>query len=510
MATGDIFFRISFFLNRNLVTCTVAPDELALDVLREKFGLTGTKEGCREGDCGACTIAVGQIYETGVRYCAINSCLFSALRMHGAHIVTVEGLAEDNTLHPVQDAMVNNGAIQCGFCTPGIEMSLFCLFLENPHPSHEQLLSALEGNICRCTGYKAIADAAAEVESFWEKNFVPSYFEKIHAQMAKFSIKPRIVVGEQKMRKVKKFFAPENEAELFEILSAPDCENSTIFAGGTDIFVSINVRGANFTSLVDISHIPRLKKIDIDEQVLRIGSGTTITQVIENQKVAALFPIVPQALAKMASKQVRNVATLAGNIANASPIADSFVLLMALDARLILERKFFSNEILPEGAVVEQREGGFAVRKRTVALTNFCCAYKKTLLECGELITAIEIPLTMQNWLASFEKSAKREALDIATVNSACTVRIENGKIAQMRLVFGGVAPIPVFATECCAFAANKNFTYEFADVLAEIVANEVSPISDVRGSAEFRRTLVKNHIRLHFTSIFAQQNILR
>lgn len=453
---------ISFFLNRDRVEADVGPDLNVLTFLREQAGLTGAKEGCSEGDCGACTIVVGDRQDGRMRYRAVNSCLMPATRLHGKHVITIEGLADGGQLHPLQQAILDHHATQCGFCTPGVIMSLFGLFAENPTPTREDVVRALEGNLCRCTGYASIRNAALALaeqmkgRSGW---LMPAYCADVARQLQPV---PR-----------------GHGVGSF----ADSADSGSVLAGGTDLMVAVNRRDLSLNGYVDLAGPAELSRWQLKDDCLELGAGLTLTEVRTCEPVREHFPALAEAIRQMGSEQVRNAATLAGNVANASPIADGTVVLLALAARLVL------------------RSGS---GERRLPLDAFFRAYKQTALQAGEVIVAIELPRS--NRTAAFEKTGKRNAVDIASVSSALALRIEAGVMRDVRLAFGGVAPVPLLLRRTAALLEGKPVGSALARQAADSAGAEVSPISDVRGSQGFRRQLVKNHVIRLFERVFPNQ----
>jgi len=464
-------YNISFFLNRQPITTTVFPKQTVLHFLRNELNLTGTKEGCSEGDCGACTIVVGTLKDNKVCYRAVNSCLMPAVRMHGKHIVTIEGLGTPDKLHPIQKTILDYHGVQCGYCTPGIIMSLFALFLCNPKPSQTEINDALEGNLCRCTGYESIKNAI----SFLSKQkftIIPKYFNKVKKSLLAISKKIETIPTTEH-----RYFFPQSVNELFEILKQYDAK---IINGGTDVMVDINIKKQKYPVIVDISAIQELNFVHEKKNTIIIGATTTFSDILSNTIIRQNLPILYLAVSQLGSKQIRNVGTLAGNIANASPIADATTALLALNAKLIIKSD---------------------TQQRKINLSDFFISYKKTALKPNEIIYAIEIPIT--NNLTTYEKSAKRKSVDIASVSSSISLKYNNNTIRDIIIAFGGVAPIPFIAHKTCNFLKNKPINKNIIKQASEIAYQEVNPISDIRGSEQFRRILVRNHIIKHFNKLF-------
>jgi xanthine dehydrogenase small subunit len=471
---------ISFYLNRDLVNVSVEPHQNTLTFLRETRGLTGAKDVCSEGDCGACAVALGEFDGQEVRYKVVNSCLLPVARVHGKHVVTVEGLAEADQLHPIQQAMIDEHAVQCGYCTSGVVLSLFCLFINNPTPSDNEIILSLDGSLCRCTGYASILKAARSLSKAGQsdqskiRTIRPIYFDAVADQLR--LINPS--AGENK-----DYIIPHNLKELHSFWDgAANPSEYTMINGDTDIMVGVNLGKQCFHHIVDLSQIEEFTGIAINENHLTIGARATLSDVLNSEEIHRHFPALSEAVEQMCSTPIRNIATLIGNVCNASPIADTVPPLYIYGAVVILASK--------SGV-------------RRVSLDKWFLGYRKTAILPGEVAIAVEIPIS--DYHASFEKTGKRKTLDIATVNSALALNLSGGRIQEAKLVYGGVAAVPFYASKTCDFLREKRATESVVMEASRIVADEISPIGDVRGSAEFRRQLAGNHLIKHFTKLLPE-----
>jgi xanthine dehydrogenase small subunit len=451
----------SFILNEQLIRTGERPGLTVLEFVRDVSCLSGTKEACREGECGACTVLVGTRHPDGsVAYKACASCLLPLGDVEGCHVVTVEGLAgADLTL--VQRLIVEHSASQCGFCTPGIVLSLTGFALAAEKISYEGAVDALDGNICRCTGYVAIRDAArALCENLAKLNappskrlaelisagVVPGYFKEIPGRLARLKAEP-----------------------------APAGKDAVLVAGGTDLFVQKPEQLLE-SELCFLSKRSDLNYVKADGSVLRVGGAVTIEDFRLSPAVRQYFPALEQDFLLHSSAILRNKATLAGNVVNASPIGDATVILLALDARLVIA-----------GA------GG----QREVPLSKFYLGYKKTDLACGELVSEIVIPLLPPGARYHFEKVSNRATLDIAAVNSALRViTAPDGTIADLRVSAGGVAAVPLLLN-LDSFKGRK----PEPEALAKAAECEARPIDDIRGSAAYKKLLLGQLVRAHFSA---------
>ncbi len=450
-----------------------------LDFLRENLKLTGTKKGCSEGDCGACTVVIGSYSPLFKRvlYKTVTSCIYPVFKIDGKHVITIEGLDENGELHPIQKSFIEHHAVQCGFCTPGMIMSFFGLLLNNKKPTEGEILKALSGNLCRCTGYKAIKESCVELggRDFKKPKFVLDVENKLEGFSGDtyFSNLPPFFPFE-------KYFIPESTKTLFEILK--NYRSFKILNGSSDFFVNLNRNLSSPEVLIDISEIKELKYIEKNGDYLKLGGNVTFRELIDFLRGESILGEFIDVIEVIGSNQIRNMGTPAGNIGNSSPIADFSLLLLSLDALLTLK----SNE-----------------GNREVYLKDFYRGYKDTLLKENEIIS--EIKFKIPEGRISFLKTSKRKEVDIASVNSSLLINLNGDVVGDLKISFGGVYPYPVRIFKGEDFLKGKKVTFENVLKLAEICKDEVKPISDVRGSAEFRKKLVYNHILKHFSNIYSE-----
>ena len=430
-----------------------------LDFLRER-GLTGAKEGCAEGECGACTVVfVGEDQRSGGRsaYRAVNSCLMFLPAAAGHEIYTVESLAAGGKLAPAQEVMAAAGGSQCGYCTPGFVMSLFAEQYRNgrsgPCDPHQ-----LGSNLCRCTGYRPIRDAALALGPAPEGSFR----ERL-SRPAPVLESVRYTAAEAR------FSRPHTIDQCLSILSADP--EARLLAGGTDLAVESNLRGRRWGHLVSLEAMGELREFSETADSVRIGSALTLTEISERWTTAP--PVFWEWLQLFASPAIRNRATLGGNLATASPIGDSAPLLSALDAHVFLAG--------PAG-------------RRTVPVAQFFTSYRRTGMTPGELITAIEIPKPLPAF-TRFYKVAKRRMDDISTVAAGLAMDWNDaGRIVRARFAFGGVAPVPL-RVEMAEEAVLGERNESAVNRVQSILARTLKPISDHRGSAEYRLAVAQSLI---------------
>ncbi len=460
------FNSISFFLNGKPLCVALPPGISSLDLITRQLHLYGTKCSCNEGDCGACTVVIAYPCEGSIVYEAINSCLYPAAKLHGKHLITIEALGSPEDLHPIQQALLQHHGTQCGYCTPGFVMSLFALLASIPHPDTESILAALEGNLCRCTGYQSILEAAEELSREHDPaTIVPAFCRELEPKLFSFDQKDmEIVTPSMSQYQIEHYLKPTSVKELKALLAQHP--TTRLIAGGTDIMVQVNIQRQHFEQLIDLAEIAELKRIQIKRDGIHIGAAVTYTQVMDSGIIKSDLPELVRLCRLIASKQIRNFGTLAGNIANASPIGDSLPLLLIYQARLRLDS--------PQG-------------ERELPLQEFFLSYRKTALQPGEYICEIILPIPARDAFIRSLKTAKRKSVDISSIASA--LRIESDGTAM--LAFGGVA-----ATTVCSriFAAEFTPDADWTDLAAKVAA-EFSPLTDVRGSADYRTQMIINHI---------------
>lgn len=462
---------IDFYLNGKRQRLTnVSADTSILELVREQLGQTGTKEGCASGDCGACTVAIGEPDANGtINYQSANSCITPAHQLNGCHLVTVEGLADDSHLHPAQAAMVECHGSQCGFCTPGIVMSLFTLYEEQnqrPAPLTQQRLeSALGGNLCRCTGYRPIRDAALTMQDYpkatpdWAANAALGTDVAALAKDVSDTGRQSDATG---------YAMPRNIAALRELKAKRP--GARLVAGGTDLWLETTQQVKDIVDIIDVRRVAELTEVEEVNEGWWIGASVSLSALMP--LLAEHYPAFEHLMHRFASSQIRNRATLGGNVANASPIGDTPPTLLALDSRLRLDG--------PRGS-------------RELALEDFFLDYKKTALEDDEFIAAIFLPRPAADHNLKVWKLSKRREDDISAVLGAFAWRLENGVMRNVRLAFGGMAAIPrrVPATEA-ALEGSRPDAAAFAHARAAL-AKELTPMADMRGSAEYRTLAAGN-----------------
>ena len=465
---------IKFLLNNELVKIeNLDPNTTVLQYLREEQFKSGTKEGCASGDCGACTVVLAELDTENsgeLTYKSINSCITFVGNLHGKQLITVEDLKEGAQLHHAQQTIVDNHGSQCGFCTPGFVMSSFALHKQNNTPNRAEVLEALAGNLCRCTGYRSIIEAAiTSSEGAAEDSFAKHYQATVAALTALEKLPTPALTGNSH-----NYIAPKNIDELaIELTNEP---KSTLVAGGTDLALSVTQNLATIDKLVYVGNVAELTTIEETETEIIIGSALPYSEFIDT--LHHYYPDLGEMIERIGSKQVRNTGTLGGNVGNASPIGDMPPALIALGATMTLH--------------VQGQE-------RTILVEDYFIDYKKTVLKSSEFIKSIQIPKPTAGQTLKLYKISKRIDDDISAVLAAFFIEQEvDGncqKITNVRLAFGGMAAIPKRAPATEAILLGNSLTKELVAQAKEALTTDFQPMSDVRASDKYRMTVAQNLI---------------
>ena len=457
------------------------PTTTVLEYLRKNAHRTGTKEGCAEGDCGACTVVLGELNPEGqhVTYRAINSCIRFLPTIDGKELVTVESLqGPDGALHPVQRAMVEEHGSQCGFCTPGFVMSLFALYLEGEAPpTRSEVVDSLAGNLCRCTGYRPIIDAGCRMRQYpdperWSRT-------EAHSEAHSHPLRSLQRSAPQGQLQFPGYCAPRSLDELDAALSA--APQSLVLAGGTDVGLWVTKHLRELPPIVYIGDVAELHEIRRSAQGIWIGAAVPLSRAWP-VLVAAFPPLAEQAL-RFASPPVCNSGTLCGNIANGSPIGDSLPNLIALGAQVGLRR---------------------AGKQRRLPLERFYLGYQKKDLQPGEFVTGVYLPAAEANTRFASYKLAKRFDQDISAVCAAFAVRVENGTVVHARLALGGMAAIPARAPRAEAALAGQPWASAAVEAAIQALAEDFKPLTDLRATSEYRMRAAGNLLRRFYLATSA------
>ncbi len=461
---------IRFLLDGRLVAASVAsPAMTVLEYLREVLHRTGTKEGCAEGDCGACTVVLGELSADARRisYRAVNSCIRLLPTIDGQELVTVESLqAADGSLHPVQQALVEQHASQCGFCTPGFVMSLFALYLQTPSATREQVLEALSGNLCRCTGYRPIIDAGCRMGGYpppahWGRD-APSLQARLE-----------LLRGMRRESSVRLpgFHAPRCLDELAAALEAQP--SALVLAGGTDVGLWVTKLLRDLPAIVYLGDVAELKQVRSEAGGIVIGAAVSLADGWN--AIVGAYPQLAELAQRFGSPPVRNSGTLCGNLANGSPIGDSMPILIALGAELELRR---------------------GTRSRRLPLEQFYLGYQRKDIAPGEFIVSVTVPLPRAGeWVASY-KLSKRFDQDISAVCVGFAVQVRDGRVHAARIAFGGMAAIPARARAAESALIGADWSAAGIEHAAAALGKDFQPLTDLRATSGYRLRAARNLLR--------------
>ncbi|ANK75406.1 xanthine dehydrogenase small subunit (plasmid) [Ensifer adhaerens] len=462
---------IRFILNHRLVELAdVSPVQTLLDFLRIDRNLKGTKEGCAEGDCGACTVLIGRLLDGKLKYESVNACIRFVGSLDGCHIVTVDSLAQPaGPLHPVQQAMVDTHASQCGFCTPGFVMSLYGLWMENSKPSIAEIEKALQGNLCRCTGYAAIIRAAEAISTIGDigKDPLVAERDRIAGELAALQDGRRVEIGSETER----FILPGSVDDFAAVLEANP--KATIVAGSTDVGLWVTKFMRDISPVIHLTHLEELRRITVDADGVTLGAGVSYAEAYP--VIVAHFPELTELWDRIGGQQVRNMGTVGGNIANGSPIGDTPPALIAL------------------GAAITLRKGD---RRRTVVLEDFFIAYGKQDREPGEFVESVRIPFVSDKARVAVYKVTKRLDEDITAVCGGFNIAFEAGRVSDAIIAFGGMAATPKRAAHVEAVLKGAEWNEETIERAVAAFDQDFTPLTDWRASAEYRQLVAKNLLR--------------
>jgi xanthine dehydrogenase small subunit len=455
---------VRFLLNGEVVEAEgVDPTRTLLEHLRGDLRRTGTKEGCAEGDCGSCTVLVGELEGEEVSWRAVNSCIQFVPMLDGKAVISVEGLAKDAP-HPVQAAMVEHHGSQCGFCTPGIVMSLYGRAVA-AKGTDAPIDEVLAGNLCRCTGYGPIITAAETIPS----EAAPDVANKLAALKRDAALS--LDYADPIAGVTRRWFAPRSIDDLATTYAAhPD---AVVVAGATDIGLWVTKLRRPLETLIDIGQVAELKRIERTDGGVRIGAGVRYVDALET--LSGLYPDIGAMMRRLGSTQVRNGGTIGGNIANGSPIGDMPPVLIAASATLVLRQW---NE------------------RRAVPLEDFFIAYGKQDRRPGEFVEAVLVPDPNPDTIFKVYKLSKRFDQDISAVCGAFAITIRDEVVVSARVAFGGMAGTPKRAMACEEALTGQLWNPTTINEAVEALAGDFTPLSDARASAAYRALAAGNMLR--------------
>ncbi|MGB3024806.1 xanthine dehydrogenase small subunit [Paradevosia shaoguanensis] len=472
---------IRFVLNDEDVALRDIPaTQTLLDYLRLEKELKGSKEGCAEGDCGACTVLVGRLRNGELVYETVTACITFTASLNATHVVTIEHLSAANgALHPVQQAMVDFHGSQCGFCTPGIVMSLYGLWMRKPEPTVPEIETALQGNLCRCTGYTPIVRAGQAISTYGAVASDPLVAERavITARLQALADGKRVEVGEGRNR----IIIPASVDDLAEVYAAEP--EATIVAGSTDVGLWVTKFMREIGPLIFVGHLDELRTIEASQGGIKLGAGVSYTDAAP--AITQYFPQLEGFWNRIGGEQVRNMGTVGGNIANGSPIGDTPPPLIVLGAHVIL------------------RKGNV---RRELKLRDYFIAYGKQDREPGEFVESITIPALPDGEHFAAYKISKRRDEDIAALCGAFRVFVNDlGNVGMARIAFGGMAATPKRATNVEEALIGRPWTMDTVEEAVQAFAQDYQPITDMRASADYRLLAAQNLLRRFFLEATGQ-----
>ena len=472
---------IRFILDGNLVEVeNVEPTRTVLQYLREGLGRVGSKEGCAEGDCGACTVVIGEAVNARLRYRAVNACIQFLPALDGKILFTVESLKSTNgQLHPVQQSMVDFHGSQCGFCTPGFIMSMFALYKSETDPSREMIDDALSGNLCRCTGYRPIIESTRRMGDYPVSDDAdPVVYHPADKNAGNISASEQDLMERlkrlQRKRGLKlehngvRYFAPSSINQLAEIyLQNPD---ACILAGGTDVGLWVTKQLRELPGLIYLGNVAELNGISKTDAGTEIGAAVSLTDAF--QYLSSEYPELAEMFRRFASVPVRNAGTLVGNIANGSPIGDSIPALISIGARVKLRQGDKSREMTLEAVYID---------------------YQKNAMKSGEFIESVIVPVRDKAMKIRCYKLCKRFDQDISAVCAAFALRLDGDTVTSIKIAFGGMAAIPQRAAQAEAVLSGASWDEDTAQQAMKALAEDFSPLTDMRASAAYRQQAAAN-----------------
>jgi len=467
---------LRFMLDGELIELDrVEPTRTVLQYLREDLLRVGSKEGCAEGDCGACTVVIAELAGDVLEYRAVNACIQFLPTLDGKALFTVESLkAGDGSLHPVQQSMVDYHGSQCGFCTPGFIMSMFALYKNNAAPTRAEIDDALSGNLCRCTGYRPIIDACMHMYDYpAPQDSDAQLVEQLRGLQRQRGMSLEL---EQAL-----YYAPTTVDELASLYQQNP--NARILAGGTDVGLWVTKQLRELPLLIYLGDVVQLKQISRQDNAIEIGAAVTLNDAFA--EIAGHYPEFTEMFRRFASVPVRNAGTLVGNVANGSPIGDSMPALMIVNTRVKLR----------QGTTV-----------RDMALADLYLDYMKNALQAGEFIEAIEIPARDEALQLRCYKLCKRYDQDISAICAAFALQLDDGKVTEIRIAMGGMAAIPKRAALAEASLRGKTWDEAAVSVAMQQLEQDFTPLSDMRASADYRARAAGNLLYRFFLETRPQQ----
>jgi len=439
------------------------PNQTILNFIRTELKKTGTKEGCAEGGCGACTVVVGELNKNNIEYKAVNACISFLPFLNGKQLLVVENLiSKEGKLHPVQEAMVKYHGSQCGFCTPGFVMSLFSMYKNYGNYNNELIKDSISGNLCRCTGYRPIVDAGKSLNKISKIDQFSKNKTKTIKLLKKINSKSIFITNQDK-----KYFSPKTIKDLKKIIKKNP--NANFLSGGTDLSLKVTKERKDIQNIINLKDIKELDFIKINKKFIEVGATTPLIKF--EKFIKKHYSDFNSVLKRYGSIQIRNVGTIGGNIATASPIGDTLPILLSLNAELVIE-------------TIKNR--------KILSINDFFISYRKTKLKMGEFIYSIRIPLYKNNIFKAY-KISKRFDDDISSLCASFNLEINNNKIKNALIAFGGMAEIPKRAKICEKSLKNKHLSIDVFLKARNYLEKDFNPIDDMRASKDYRLEVAKN-----------------
>ncbi len=474
-ANGNDTAAIRFLLDGDVhVVRDVSPTTTVLQYLRDHIKRCGTKEGCAEGDCGACTVVLAELVDDELRYRATNSCIQFLPTIDGKALLTVESLKalNDEQLHPVQQAMVECHGSQCGFCTPGFVMSLFALYQTNADPDDDEISYAIAGNLCRCTGYRPILAAARRMYAIGN-NESNAWEQGLKEQLTAI----RVTAEKQLVNRDARYTAPSTVDELTGCLAA--APESTILAGGTDVGLWVTKQLRDLPEIIYLGNVQELGRINRTDEYLDIGASVSLTDAFS--ALLDEYPDLEEIVRRFASPPICNSGTLCGNVANGSPIGDSMPALISLGASVVLRK---------------------GTDTRILAMEDLYLGYQQKDLAPGEFIAAVRVPRRRDGQLFRSYKISKRFEQDICAVCVAICVDLVDGHVGAARVAYGGMAPVPKRAQRCEKALTGAAWNSTTIEKAIQALSRDFQPISDLRATDDYRLRVAGNLLHRFYVEI--------
>ena len=451
------------FNNKILELSNPDPNQTILNFIRTELKKTGTKEGCAEGGCGACTVVVGELNKNNIEYKAVNACISFLPFLNGKQLLVVEDLvSKEGKLHPVQEAMVKCHGSQCGFCTPGFVMSLFSMYKNHGNYNNELIKDSISGNLCRCTGYRPIVDAGKSLNRVSKIDQFSKNKIKTIKLLKKINSKNVFITNQDK-----KYFSPKTIKDLKNIIKKNP--NSSFLSGGTDLSLKVTKERQDIKNIINLKDIQELDFIRKKKNFIEVGAATPLIKF--EKFIKKHYSDFNSVLKRYGSIQIRNVGTIGGNIATASPIGDTLPILLSLNAELVIET---------------------LKNKKILSINEFFISYRKTKLKTAEFIYSIRIPLYKNNIFKAY-KISKRFDDDISSLCASFNFEISNNKIKNVLIAFGGMAEIPKRAIICEKSLKNKHLSLDVFLKSRSYLEKDFNPIGDMRASKDYRLEVAKN-----------------